>query len=100
MKPLIVQESHYLEITPTLMRRIQAQAEAAGVSPTQYIESLVVHDTKPLKDNPWAQALPWAVEKRYIQDLVAFYEADLHHPQPAVHTVDEMMDLLSTHETD
>ena len=100
MKPLIVQASHYLEITPALMRRIQAQAEATGVSPTQYIEALVMHDTKPPKDDPWAQPLPWAVEKRYIQDLVAFYEADLQHSQPAAHTLDEMMDLLSAHETD
>ncbi len=99
MKPLIVQEAHYLELSSALMQRIQAQAQDAGVTPAKYIETLVVFDSQPPNDDPWSEPLPWSVEKRYIQDLVEFYEADLQHPKPAAHTVEEMMQLLSAHET-
>ena len=101
MKPLvIVQESHPLELSAALMRRIQAQAQAAGVTPAKYLETLVVFASQPPKDDSWAQPLPWMVEKQYLQDLIEFYEADRKHPKPAARNAQELLALVQADETD
>jgi hypothetical protein len=100
MKPLIVQESHHLELSSALMCRIQAQAQEAGVTPAKYIETLVVFDNRLPSDDPWAQPLPWTVEKQYLQDMIAFYEEDQQRPKPAARTAQELVALLQADETD
>lgn len=92
MKPLVPHESHYIELSPALWRRIQTQAEQDGVSPTKYIENLVTYHTKAPKGSPWAESLPWEVEKGYIQDIIQFYEEDLKDPKPSFASAQEMLD--------
>ena len=81
------------------MKLLYAQSKRYNLLPAQYLDYLITRDTRPLEGDIWAEPLPWAVEKQYIQEAMVFYEEDLNHPYPTATTADELTAKLEEDET-